>query len=385
MDLHGKLLAEGLAKRGHSISVISTKHPAGIGYEKRNGIEIHYLKDTVFGSRRRGWKKESINKFKILHSKSPFALACSQSFAAYGFCSSRNMSPIPILLILHGCIEQELKTFLVSVLRDPVRPQRVVKKFGGLIFSYFIEQRPLLTHSQRIITVSNQVTGHIKKWYGRTIAEKCTTIPNGINTEKFSPSQEHRCEIRAKYGINDSEILLLTLGRITKEKGHHIAIQALRSLKKKGQKAKLMVAGDGNYLSDLKGLAINSGTRNDVLFVGFIENHDTPKYYNACDIFLMPTLTEEGLPFVLLEAMACGLPVISSRIGGIITIIKHQKNGILIEPGNSTQMAHAIWELMNKPAFSGRLGAAALQTIRRNFSADRMVDRTVGVMMSMIK
>jgi glycosyltransferase involved in cell wall biosynthesis len=318
-----------------------------------------------------------------LHRERPFDLVCSQSFAAYGFC--RQGLPLPILLILHGCIEQEWKTFRVSVLRDRARPRRIARMMGGLAFSYFIEQRPLLVRSDRLITVSDEVAGHIRKWYGGKIAEKCITVRNGIDTKAFFPSRNHRREIREKYGIGDSELLLLSLGRMTREKGHHIAIEALRLLKERGRSVRLMVAGEGGYLSALMGISENAGLRNQVIFAGFIENHETPKYYNGADILLMPTLTEEGLPLVLLEAMACGLPVISSRIGGIRSLIEHNENGVLTEPGNAREMADAILKLAKNPGLSKKISQAGIDYIRKVYSAERMVERTNEVMVSMVK
>jgi glycosyltransferase involved in cell wall biosynthesis len=385
MEIHGKMLAEGLVQKGHTVCMISTRHPEGLRFEKRNGVKIHYLSNTVFASRRKGWKDESIRKFAELHMQRPFDLACSQSFAAYGFCGLKRPIPIPILVILHGCIEQEIKTFLVSGLRELARPQRIIRKFGGLLFSYFFEQRPVLSRSDRLITVSDEVAGQVRKWFGEKIFEKCVTVLNGVDTKAFSPSRDRRPEIRKRYGIGERELLLLTLGRMNKEKGHHIAIEALKLLREKGQRAKLIVAGDGNYLNELKRIAANAGFRNDVIFAGFIENRETPKYYNGCDIFLMPTLTEEGLPIVLLEAMACGLPVISSRMGGIKSLIDHMSNGLLTEAGDALQTAEAILTLTQNPSLSEELGQAGVDCIRKRYSAERMVDRTMEVMMSLTR
>jgi glycosyltransferase involved in cell wall biosynthesis len=348
-------------------------------------VEIHHLENTVFGSRRKGWREESIKKFMELHRESPFDLACSQSFAAYGLCREKPPIQIPILLILHGCIEQEQKTFRVSVLRDRARAGRIIRMLGGLIFSYFVEQKPLLLRSDKIITVSDEVAEHLRNWYGRKTAEKCITVPNGVDTKMFYPFQDYRREIREKHGVGDSELLLLTLGRITKEKGHHIAIEALRLLRERGRRAKLMVAGSGGYVAELRRIAERANLQNEVLFLGFIENREAPKYYNGCDLFLMPTLTVEGLPLVLLEAMACGLPVISSRIGGIKSLVEHNENGLLTEPGNARETADAILKLTKNPGLLKKISQAGIDCIRKGYSAERMVERTNEVMVSMVK
>ena len=380
MDLHGKLLSEGLVRRGHQVTIISTRHPDGTEYEERNGVKIYYLKNTVFGSRRKGWTKESINKFFELHRRQPFDVIWSQSFDAFGLTRLGSSLKIPVIPTLHGSIEQEFKTFRTNIVYSYKRPRKIFKSFAGLFFSYFAAQKPLLSFSDKVITVSYQVAEDIKKWYGEKIADKCVVVSNGVDTSLFKPDRGQGISIRRKYGIDDHDILLLTLGRVTHEKGHHLAIEALKRLKNQDMNLRLLIVGDGENRKNLEENIRREGLEREVIFAGQIDNTETARYYNSADVFLMPTLTVEGLPFVLLEAMSCARPVIASHIGGNTSVIKDGKNGLMIVPGAVGQLADRIQLLVDDQSFANRLSDAARRTVLKDFSVDQMIDHTLRVM-----
>jgi glycosyltransferase involved in cell wall biosynthesis len=385
MDIHGRLLSEGMVNRGHRVSLIGTRHPSGKNYEKRNGVKIYYLENTTFASRRKGWGKESLAKFFELHYHQPFDVIWSQSYDAFGFTRSDRLSSLPPLIpTLHGSIEQELKTFITNLGYRLKSPKKIASAVAGLFFSYFRTQKPLLHHANKIITVSKQVTDDLKKWFGHRIASKCITIPNGIDTSLFKPQPDQRIASRLKYGIGEHDILLLTLGRLTHEKGHSIALDAMRQLKDQVSNIKLLIVGSGEGRKNLEIKARKTGLEQDVIFTGSVENDETVKYYNAADIFVMPTLTVEGLPFVLLEAMSCEKPIIASRIGGNATVVRDGRNGLLIDPGSCDQLADKIRLLVNNRMLLEKLSAAARRTVKNNFSIQHMVDGTLDAIASVI-
>jgi glycosyltransferase involved in cell wall biosynthesis len=381
MDLHGRLLSEGMATRGHDVSIISTRHPVGIDYEERNGVKLFYLKGTEFGSRRRGWSRRSVKRFSELHAHKPFEVLWSQSFDAFGLATARKeVLTVPVVPTLHGSIQQEATTFRANLLSSVLKPQKIIRALLGLFFSYFVAQRPLLALADRIITVSDLVTEDLARWYGPKITRKCITIPNGIDTAVFRPDEDQRAEIRGKYGIAERETLLLTMGRITREKGHHLAVEALRQLRGKNEPCKLMVVGEGDNRGALEEQVQKGGLSEHVIFAGQVDNAQTPYYYNSADIFIMPTLTVEGLPFVLLEAMACAKPVIASRIGGNTTLLGETRKGLLVDPGKAGQISVKVRSLVQNPAFAKKVSRAAREAVLKYFSLDQMVGRTLQVM-----
>ncbi len=386
MEIHGKLLSEGLVKRGHHVSIITTRHPDGKEFEEKDGVKIYYLENTCFGSRRHGWEMESVSKFSQLHQENSFDVIWSQSFAACGLANlNKTGLNIPVIPILQGCIKLEIKSFKDTTLYNYKNPLLILKSFFGLLFSYYKEQRPLLSISSRIITASNEMVDDLRSWYGADIANRAGPIFNGIDTVHFCPNREYKTGIREKYGIKDNEILMMTLGTLSREKGHHIAIEALSRIKHNFSDVKLMIVGTGEYQTVLKEKIHAAGLDNDVIISGFIDNKETVKYYNAADLYLMPTLRVEGLPFVLLEAMSCGKPVVASRIGGNTSVISDGENGLLIEPGDVEQLTQKIQVIIENDKLAERLSSSARKTILGRFSADQMIDATVDLMEKVIK
>ena len=376
MDVHGKLLAQGLVARGHRVVFISTRHPAGKSLEIDGGLELHYLPDTVFGSRRHGWAEKSVRALEVIHKQQPFDLVWSQSFDGFGL--AKGITPLtrlPLLATLHGSIEQEFTSFIENVRRQRYHPIFFCKGLAGLFYSYFITQKPLLRHSGRIITVSRKAAEDLRKWYGPGVIDKCVTIYNGVDTTVFHPDEEARDLIRCRFNLSPQTMLLLTLGRLTHEKGHHLLIEALAILLNKLPSIKLMIVGEGENLTALQSIARRFSVADRVIFTGPVENHETASYYNAADLFLFPTLTVEGLPFVLLEAMACGKAVIASDRGGNREVIRNGENGILIPSGDSQRIADEIEALAAHREIADRLRQCALSTIREEFGMVRMIDR----------
>jgi glycosyltransferase involved in cell wall biosynthesis len=387
MEIHGKLLSEGMVQKGHSVTIISTRHPNGQIFEEKKGVKIYYLKNTVFGSRRKRWKTESVDKFVELHKNRKFDVVWSQSFDAFGFTrSKKDALKVPIVAILHGCLQQELKSFIANILNFKNNPQKTIKTFAGLFLTYLYVQRSLILISDKIISVSNEVANSFAKLYGHKFIKKNLVVLNGVDTSQFYPPPTDIDAIRNEYASGNTDVLLLALGRTTKEKGFHIAIEALNMLlQNNNANYKLLIVGDGEYLAQLKRKVRESKLEKNVLFTGFIENINTAKYYNSADIVLNPSLTAEGSSFVTLEAMACAKPVIASKTGGINSIIKDKQNGLTVEPGDPHQLSTKIALLSNDRKLANRLAASGRKSVLKEFSADIMIDKTLEAMASIVR
>lgn len=377
MDVHGKLLAEGLCSRGHRVTFFTTRHPSGKTHEINRGVELYYLPDTIFGSRRHGWAWESVRALEAMHREKPFDLIWSQSYDGFGVTRAHSViRKIPMLATLHGSIQQEFTTFLYNLRRKRNRPLYSIRAFSGLIYSYFITQRPVLRHARCIVTVSRIVADDLRKWFGQAAEGKCVTIYNGIDTERFRPDPEAGRAVRSRHAIREDEVVLLSLGRLTCEKGHHLLIEILDNLRRDIPGIRLLIVGEGEYLGHLQAMAGRLGLSGSVIFTGPVDNVETASYYNASDIFVFPTLTVEGLPFVVIEAMACGRPVIASEIGGTVEVIRNGENGILVKPGDRLAFTDNVAKLISDRRMAECLGRAAEATAKRDFCIKRMIDLT---------
>ena len=150
---------------------------------------------------------------------------------------------------------------------------------------------------------------------------------------------------------------------------------AMKDVIKVFPNAKLIIGGSGPEKDKLVKLCDDLDLKNNVIFVGYIDNADLPKYYASSDVFVLPSIETkggdtEGLGVVLLEAMACGTPVIGSNIGGITDIIIDNKTGFLTQPENAENIAEKIIELLSNKGTRQMVSDNGLITIQENFSWD---------------
>ena len=176
---------------------------------------------------------------------------------------------------------------------------------------------------------------------------KSTLLRNAIDINQYKPNDTLRQMARQKYGIVKGQIVLLFVGRIAKTKGVLHLIKCIPKLNSKNIKFHIFFAGDGSYLSFVKNYVNENKINDNVTFLGSVDHDKLPSYYNMADVMVLPS-DMEGIPMVILESLACGTPVVASRVGGIPELITHGRNGFLVDdisPENLTKMIIKVLEL----------------------------------------
>jgi len=385
MEIHGKIIMESLRKMGHNVTIITTKHPKGDKYEEHNGIEYYFLQGVKNERYTAEWWKQSAYKFEELHKQKNFDIIWSQGSAGYGYL--KYMKPkynLPCISILHGTSFNELKTRWKEIFSIFSLFRWILFLFRVIIAHFGWESK--LKNMDYFIAVSDQLKNDAIKEYNIS-PEKICFIPNGIDVTKFIPFSISSVDfLKGRFGINRDEKVLLYVGKIIRQKGIHIAIKALPIILKKFDGIiKLLIVGDGNYLNKAKRLVENLHLEREVVFCGFVKNEDLVYYYNLCDIFIMPTMRVEGFPLTVIEAMACGKPIITSRIGGIPSAIDDQINGILIPPGDVNMLAEKIILVLENKELREKLGKNAREKAVNEFNQDKMVSETMKIFEKCIK
>lgn len=378
MDLHGKHLLNGLAERGHKIIVITTKHPSGKEYEEINDIRIHYLKATTFGSARKGWKRQSIDKFKDIVISEKINIVLNQQTAGYGIAKIAKYMGIPFVTIMHGYETMIFMSILNQVTNFKKDYLSLFKAFLSSSYYSIFQELPIFKNSSFIIAVSSNVAEVIgqRPFINR---DKIKVINYGIDLKLFKFSKKKREETRLKLNISNQDKVILFFSLLSKQKGANIAIKAFNESATNNKNIKLIIAGDGEYLEEARLLVKKLGLESMVIFTGFVLNEDAPGYYNASDVFIFPTLRLESFGIVIAEAMACGTPVIASRIGSIPDVIDDSINGILFHPGDFIELSKQINLLLNDQQYSAMLAQNARQKALEKFDLDRMVEDTIKV------
>ena len=214
----------------------------------------------------------------------------------------------------------------------------------------------------RIITITNQT----KNLYIKTFDERnISTIPFGVDTDVFKPA-------RLKERREECEILYA--GSLYPLKGVHDLIRAIANVRKHGLKANLTIVGEGQQKEALTALTRALGVEEHVKFEGFVPYSNMPSYYKRSDIFCFPTL---GEPFgkAVIEAMACGKPVIATNAGGPAEIIQDKVDGILVPPSNPEAIALQITRLIEDKNERRRLGERARETAVNRFSWSKIAEK----------
>ena len=170
------------------------------------------------------------------------------------------------------------------------------------------------------------------------------------------------------------DIWLITNAELNRNKNLFTAIEAVIAYNKTAeQKIFYSIMGSGELKNALQTYIKKHGGENYIEILGYV--HNAREYLKAFDLFLLPS-KKEGMPYAVLEAGAAGLPVIASRVGGIPEIIEHQKNGLLIDPNDTSTLVHALKQLVDDSDLRTRLGRALAEKVETHFSFEHMLSAT---------
>ena len=164
----------------------------------------------------------------------------------------------------------------------------------------------------------------------------------------------------------DEPFVLLTAGRLSPIKGIDVALQAVRRLRDDGLNVVLWIAGSGPEGARLEELVRKLGLTDHVKFLGFV--NEPTSLFPRIDFLLQPSSRTEGVPNSVLEAMASGMPVIASRVGGVPELITHGSTGLLVDPGDPQAIVDAVKELIRNPDLRTAIARAASEHVRRNYA-----------------
>ena len=215
--------------------------------------------------------------------------------------------------------------------------------------------------------------------------EKRCLIPNGVDPEVFPPpTRKQLVELQNKLSIPEGQRVIFALGRIVLKKGFDTLIRAVPYVREKCLQTTVIIGGDGSDLARLKALAVEQGVSDIIRFTGTINRLEVPTYFYLCDLFVLPAIVDpkgnmDGCPIVILEAMACGKPVVSSEISGIPIIVQNGKTGLLVEEKNPETLAAAIVSLLKNPAKREQFGRAGQQRIRHELTWSKTIEQFIGI------
>jgi glycosyltransferase involved in cell wall biosynthesis len=205
-------------------------------------------------------------------------------------------------------------------------------------------------------------------------ADRIAIVNEGVEIPAAVPA-EARSAARKHWGVADDEFLFGCASAFVPEKGQRHIVEALPFVRERFPKTKLLLAGDGRCLAEVRQLIQRLDLQHAVLLPGFVKN--MPKFYSALDAFVFPS-EFEGLGTALQAAMAYGLPVISTTKGALVEVVENGRTAIVAEP-DAKSFASAMVGLMADRTLQERIGQAGRKEVIERFSADRMVDNTLAL------
>lgn len=246
--------------------------------------------------------------------------------------------------------------------------------------SYIWMDRVLSKVTNRVLVNAQTIKENLIK-REKIPTEKIQVIYNGIDLNKFDSRRRSRNQIRESLGILNGNPVIGIIGRLAKEKDHQTFLNAAKIIISALPKLNFIIAGDGNLRKELESASVSLGLNNRVIFTG--NTHNISDILQATDI-LVSTSLYEGCSNVILEAMATGLPVVASKVGGNPEIVNDGTTGILVPPQNPNALAKAILSLLNNPQLMQSMGKNGRERIEADFLLSKMVNNTEEVYESLI-
>ncbi len=262
----------------------------------------------------------------------------------------RNRWPVPVIASAYGWWDGELGRRRLH--------QRIERDFA-------------LPNFDRVITVSEDMRDRVLD--GPTLPEHVSIVHTGLAPMVSDESKS----FRKAFNIPADAIVVGTVGRVSREKGHRYLLDAIHKMAEDAPRLHCVIVGTGPALEDLQALTDRLNLQNRVTFTGFW--NDRTEALNAFDIFVLPSIEREGLPTSVLEAQQAGLPVIASNIGGTSEAIDPANTGILAEPGDTNALIQHIRALVHDAQKIDAMGSRAREWIDSHFSLRSMIENVSSI------
>jgi glycosyltransferase involved in cell wall biosynthesis len=222
--------------------------------------------------------------------------------------------------------------------------------------------------TRKIITVDSRLKDYVKEVSGA----EGNAIRNFIDIHNFKPDQEYRDQFRDKYGISKEDNVLFVPRRLTKKNGVIYPALAMPKIIEKYPNTKLIYAGSGEALSEIKKIIEENKLQDNITLLGAIPHEQIKEYYALSDVVLVPSVhsagVEEATSISALEAMGSGSPLVACAVGGLKEIVNHKEDGLLVEEKSVQELADAVNYLLENPEEGQRMAIKARTKIEEEYS-----------------
>lgn len=230
--------------------------------------------------------------------------------------------------------------------------------------------RMLVPRTAATIAVSEDI-GRLLTAERWVTPDRLHIVPNSVDTDECRPAED-RAAARTALGLSPTHRVIGTVARLSPEKDQATLVRAFARVAAGEPAARLVIAGEGRLRGDLESLARELGVVDRSLFLG--ERQDVAQVMGAMDVLCLPSLTE-GTSLTLLEAMACGLPIVATAVGGTPEVVAEDESGLLVPPQRPEELAAALLTVLRDPPRARRMGEAGRRIVVERFSSEAMARR----------
>jgi len=370
-ETQARLLAEGLVARGWTVRLIARRSRRELPKrESIGGIELRRLPPSGAGRLKKWWMAPPC-LFELLRTREHYDVVFVSGFRVLG---------LPALLAARtlgkACVlkpdslgEMSGDWFAPGLAAAGLRPDsRVFRSLLGV-------RNRLLRGASAFVAISSPIEHELLD--NGVAAPAVRRIPNGVAVDRFAPVDDAtRLALRAGLGLPRSATLATYTGRLVSYKGLAGLLRVWRRVRDRFPDARLQLVGSGsldihNVEAELKRYVEAESLGESVIFTGPVD--DVPSRLQASDLFVFPA-EREAFGISLIEAMACGLPVVTTRSGGLADIVSDGRDGCCVPADDDDALFAAIGSLLDDPARRERLGRAARDTVVRRFAAASVID-----------
>lgn len=376
-----------LSKTGHNVTILDRKYsPADPDVEYINGVKIVRLMARRFNlsflAKLPGFSELSFD-IKLALNQIIFARQVKKYLAKADFDVIHvNVSITGLILATMG---PNLRNRLFYLSQTPRRGKKSLKPWDKVAIA--LENR-LVKRTRKTIVQNELVRGELIT-KAKVKPEDIVLVTTGTDTNKFNPNL-YEGDVRQRYEL-EGKVAILFVGRIHADKGVEYLVKAANIVVNDFgyENARFVLVGPTEefgsresrrspYLDKVKRLIEDYRLQQNMKLTGAIPLDDLSKLYAACDIFVLPSLTE-AMPTAPLEAMASGKPVIGTRVGGIPTEVKDGQSGFLIDPADERQLAEKIKYFIDNPAERKKMGAYGRRLAEEKFDWSKITEKLLQV------
>ncbi len=355
-------LSHRLIKDGHDVTVVTYKEGNVEDFENDGGVKVYRVNNYMINPNNFiDWIMQLnfnlISKAtEILSKEGPFDVIHAHDWlVTYAAKTLKDAFKIPIIATIHAT-----ESGRNSGIHDETQ-------------RYINDSEWLLTYeSTEVIVNSNYMKNELQRLFGLPY-EKINVVPNGVNLNLYN-GVERDYNFRRQYAA-DNEKIILYVGRLVYEKGVQNLIAAMPKILNGYHDSKLIIAGKGGMLDELRDEVRRLGIDNKVYFTGYLSLDKITKMYKCADVAVFPS-TYEPFGVVALEGMLSGTPVVVSDVGGLNEIVDHRVNGMKSYAGNANSIADSILELLYNPGLCAEIAKNAKAKVKSQYNWNKIAQDT---------